>query len=31
VQEPSAYYSYPVADPNTIKAAVMAGSGTGKV
>ena len=31
VQEPSAYYSYTVADPNTIKSVVMAGSGTGKV
>lgn len=31
VQEPSAYYGYTVADPNTIKAVVMAGAGTGKV
>ena len=31
VQEPSTYYSYTVADPNTIKSVVMAGSGTGKL
>jgi len=31
VQEPSSYYSYTVDDPNGVKAAVMAGSGTGKV
>jgi pectate lyase len=31
VAEPSIYYSYTVVDPNTIKAVVMAGSGTGKV
>ncbi|GAA4730511.1 pectate lyase family protein [Phytohabitans rumicis] len=29
VQEPSNYYSYTVADPNTIKSVVMAGAGTG--
>ncbi|WP_329105064.1 DUF1080 domain-containing protein [Micromonospora sp. NBC_01699] len=31
VQEPSTYYSYTVTDPNSIKAVVMAGSGTGKI
>ncbi|WP_043624011.1 pectate lyase family protein [Nonomuraea candida] len=31
VQEPSAYYSYTVADPNGVKAAVMAGAGVGKI
>jgi pectate lyase len=31
VQEPSSYYSYTVADPNGVKAAVMAGAGVGKV
>ncbi|MDR7280362.1 pectate lyase family protein [Catenuloplanes atrovinosus] len=31
VQEPSAYYSYTVADPNGVKAAVTAGAGTGKI
>nr|MDT0663264.1 family 16 glycoside hydrolase [Micromonospora sp. DSM 115978] len=31
VTEPSTYYSYTVADPNTVRAAVMAGSGTGKL
>jgi pectate lyase len=31
VQEPSAYYRYTVADPNTVKSTVMAGSGTGKL
>jgi len=31
VQEPSSYYSYTVSDPNGVKAAVMAGSGVGKV
>ncbi|MEV4170522.1 pectate lyase [Nonomuraea sp. NPDC049709] len=31
VQEPSSYYAYTVADPNSVKAAVMAGSGVGKI
>lgn len=31
VQEPSAYYSYTVADPNGVKTAVTAGAGTGKL
>ncbi|MEV4755664.1 pectate lyase [Micromonospora sp. NPDC049559] len=31
VQEPSAYYRYTLADPNTVKAAVTAGAGTGKL
>jgi pectate lyase len=31
VQEPSTYYQYTVADPNTVKSTVMAGSGTGKL
>ncbi|MEO3925446.1 family 16 glycoside hydrolase [Micromonosporaceae bacterium B7E4] len=31
VTEPSSYYSYTVADPNGIRATVMAGSGTGKL
>jgi pectate lyase len=31
VQEPSTYYQYTVDDPNTVKATVMAGSGTGKI
>ncbi|WP_235030843.1 pectate lyase family protein [Nonomuraea solani] len=31
VQEPSTYYGYTVADPNSIRAAVMAGSGVGKI
>jgi pectate lyase len=31
VQEPSTYYAYTVENPNTVKATVMAGSGTGKV
>ncbi|GAB7041674.1 MULTISPECIES: pectate lyase family protein [Catenuloplanes] len=31
VQEPSTYYSYTVADPNGVKAAVMAGAGTGNL
>jgi pectate lyase len=28
---PSAYYSYTVADPNTVKSVVMAGAGTGRL
>ncbi|MEJ3743053.1 pectate lyase [Actinomycetes bacterium KLBMP 9797] len=31
VQEPRGYYSYTVADPNTVKASVTAGAGTGKL
>jgi pectate lyase len=31
VQEPSAYYSYTVENPNNVKASVMAGAGVGKV
>ncbi|WP_173057648.1 pectate lyase family protein [Phytohabitans houttuyneae] len=31
VQEPSTYYRYTVADPNTIKSVVMAGAGTGRL
>lgn len=31
VQEASAYYSYTVADPNSVKATVMAGAGVGKI
>ncbi|WP_206068066.1 family 16 glycoside hydrolase [Nonomuraea composti] len=31
VQEPSTYYSYTLADPNTIKTAVMSGAGVGKI
>ncbi len=31
VQEPSVYYPYKVDDPNTIKATVLAGAGTGHV
>ncbi|RVX45232.1 pectate lyase [Nonomuraea polychroma] len=31
VQEPSTYYSYTLDDPNTVKASVTAGSGTGKI
>jgi pectate lyase len=29
VQEASAYYSYTLEDPNTVKASVLAGAGTG--
>jgi pectate lyase len=31
VQEPSVYYSYKVDDPNTVKATVLAGAGTGHI
>ncbi|MFG6198547.1 polysaccharide lyase family 1 protein [Nonomuraea sp. JJY05] len=31
VQEPSSYYGYTLDDPNTVKAAVTAGSGVGKI
>ncbi|MFI7634979.1 polysaccharide lyase family 1 protein [Nonomuraea sp. NPDC049400] len=31
VQEPSSYYGYSLDDPNTVKAAVTAGSGVGKI
>ncbi|MGN9910792.1 pectate lyase family protein [Phytohabitans sp. LJ34] len=31
VQEPSTYYRYTVADPNTVKSVVMAGAGTGRL
>jgi pectate lyase len=31
VQEPSTYYSYSVDDPNSVKASVLAGAGTGHV
>ncbi|TMR94785.1 pectate lyase family protein [Nonomuraea basaltis] len=31
VQEPSTYYAYTLDDPNSVKAAVTAGSGTGKI
>ncbi|MFC0105409.1 pectate lyase family protein [Kibdelosporangium aridum] len=31
VQEPRAYYSYTLDDPNSVKASVMAGAGVGKI
>ncbi|HCT79097.1 MAG TPA: pectate lyase, partial [Micromonosporaceae bacterium] len=31
VQEPSSYYSYTLDDPNSVKAIVVAGAGTGKI